>query len=93
MKVAEGADVFVGNLRHEHMLERIDGTTVSKESPVGCAMDVTIHGKHGAHSEASILREVLLATELRNGPKLLGAEILKASTRSEQLPSITSRAR
>ena len=90
MEVAARADVFVGNLQHERMLEQIHEITVRKETRIGCAMDVITHSKHGAYSGASILREPLLASELRNGPKLLGAEILKASTRSEQLPSITS---
>ena len=90
MEVAARADVFVGDLRHEHMLEWIHRITVKKESRIGCAMDVITHSKHGAYSGASILTEPLLASEPRNGPKLLGAELLKASTRSEQLPSITS---
>ena len=76
------ADVLVRNLWHERMLERIDGITVRIESRIGCAMDVITHGKHGAHSGASILREPWFASELRNGPKLLGTEILKAITRS-----------
>ena len=78
MEVAARADVFVGNLRHEQMLKEIDGITVRIESHIGCAMGVITHSEHGAYSRASILREPLLASE-----------ILRASTRSEHLPSIT----